>query len=152
MESAESVEELKQAHDIYLLKILERCMLLPRASKVLEYVLKVISGGLKFATLGTSLRTINKKINHINKLNNDNNNMEYQQQSPADRPRSLSSLQSTQMMIASMLEECYDSFKSDLKFVNAVGERLVVTRLAPYLEDVLLILDYNNYFEKHLNY
>ena len=32
-------------------------------------------------------------------------------------------------------------------FVNAVAERLVAARLAPYLADVLLVLDFNGYLE-----
>jgi len=35
-----------------------------------------------------------------------------------------------------------------IRYVRAVGERLVATRLAPYLADVLLVLDFNEFFEK----
>jgi hypothetical protein len=38
-----------------------------------------------------------------------------------------------------------------LKYVHAVAERLVATRLAPYLADVLLVLDFNGYFEATLH-
>ena len=42
----------------------------------------------------------------------------------------------------------------DVPFVSgrnyAVGERLVATRLAPYLADVLLVLDYNAFFQTTL--
>lgn len=34
------------------------------------------------------------------------------------------------------------------RYVRAVGERLVATRLAPYLADVLLVLDFNEFFER----
>jgi hypothetical protein len=34
------------------------------------------------------------------------------------------------------------------RYVRAVGARLVAARLAPYLADVLLVLDFNDFFEK----
>jgi hypothetical protein len=39
----------------YLGTILERCMLLPRAAKVLEYLKRVLAGALKFGTLAQAL-------------------------------------------------------------------------------------------------
>ena len=33
------------------------------------------------------------------------------------------------------------------RYVNAVAERLVAARLAPYLADLLLVLDFNGYFD-----
>ena len=47
------------------------------------------------------------------------------------------------------LADTYTRFTQDLTYVNAVGERLVATRLAPYLADVLLVLDFNGFFATH---
>ena len=42
----------------------------------------------------------------------------------------------------------YATFLRDLKYVNAVAERLVAAQLAPYLADLLLVLDFNGYLER----
>jgi hypothetical protein len=126
-------------------------MLLPRAKGVLEYLLNVISGALKFASLGSSLRSIDTQISKILQEEDKHAKMDSKPNlsSGSSGDVNLRMLRTSQLIIAKMMEECYDNFLINLNYVNVVGERLVVTRLAPYLEDVLLILDYNSYFEKN---
>eukprot|EP00613_Pedinella_sp_CCMP2098_P049887 CAMPEP_0171825950 /NCGR_PEP_ID=MMETSP0992-20121227/5814_1 /TAXON_ID=483369 /ORGANISM="non described non described, Strain CCMP2098" /LENGTH=287 /DNA_ID=CAMNT_0012440923 /DNA_START=112 /DNA_END=975 /DNA_ORIENTATION=+ len=124
LRSARSVAELRSAHESYLHTVLERCMLLPRAAKVLEYLHRVLSGALRFATLVTSLHHLETRPN-----------------TSGDKERA---------RLVKELQTCFATFIQDLKYVHAVGERLVATRLAPYLSHVLLVLDFNAYFEQTL--